>query len=227
MKEETIRPMNGISQGQTAPEYGRRKIRARILMSVLGVSISGVAVGFFSYSELGLDPFQCFAHGIWNRTPLSFGTWYMLLNAALLALVFFINRSKIGIGTLINLFLLGYIAEASEKLLLYLFPDKTTPLRAVMLAVGIVVMCLASALYYTADLGVSTYDALAITMAEHSEKIPFRVFRITLDLCCVLIGWSQGAAVGIGTIVTAFFMGPLIDFFRHTVSEPLLKRAAS
>jgi len=43
----------------------------------------------------------------------------------------------------------------------------------------------------------------------------------------VLIGWSQGAAVGIGTIVTAFFMGPLIDFFRHTVSEPLLKRAAS
>ena len=131
MKEETIRPMNGISQGQTAPEYGGRKIRARILMSILGVSISGVAVGFFSYSELGLDPFQCFAHGIWNRTPLSFGTWYMLLNAALLALVFFINRSKIGIGTLINLFLLGYIAEASEKLLLYLFPDKTTPLRAV------------------------------------------------------------------------------------------------
>ncbi len=122
--------MNGISQGQTAPEYGRRKIRARILMSVLGVSICGVAVGFFSYSGLGLDPFQCFAHGIWNRTPLSFGTWYMLLNAALLALVFFINRSKIGIGTLINLFLLGYIAEASEKLLLYLFPDKTTPLRA-------------------------------------------------------------------------------------------------
>ena len=163
MKEETIRPMNGISQGQTAPEYGGRKIRARILMSILGVSISGVAVGFFSYSELGLD------------------------------LVFFINRSKIGIGTLINLFLLGYIAEASEKLLLYLFPDKTTPLRAVMLAVGIVVMCLASALYYTADLGVSTYDALAITMAEHSEKIPFRVFRITLDLCCVLIGWSQGS----------------------------------
>ena len=195
-------------------------------MCVLGVLTSGVAVGFFSYSELGLDPFQCFAHGVWNLVPLSFGTWYVILNGVLLVLMAVINRSKIGPGTLINLFLLGYVAEESEAVILRAFPERSLPLRAVMLVIGIVILCFASAMYYTADLGVSTYDAIAITLAECAPKCPFRVFRIATDLICVLVGWSLGAAVGAGTLVTAFFMGPLIDFFRNTVAEPLMKKNA-
>ncbi|MDD6692689.1 MAG: DUF6198 family protein [Lachnospiraceae bacterium] len=195
-------------------------------MCVLGVLTSGVAVGFFSYSELGLDPFQCFAHGVWNLVPLSFGTWYVILNGVLLVLMAVVNRSKIGPGTLINLFLLGYVAEESEAVILRAFPERSLPLRAVMLVIGIVILCFASAMYYTADLGVSTYDAIAITLAECAPKCPFRVFRIATDLICVLVGWSLGAAVGAGTLVTAFFMGPLIDFFRNTVAEPLLKKNA-
>ncbi len=195
-------------------------------MCVLGVLTSGVAVGFFSYSELGLDPFQCFAHGVWNLVPLSFGTWYVILNGVLLVLMAVVNRSKIGPGTLINLFLLGYVAEESEAVILRAFPERSLPLRAVMLVIGIVILCFASAMYYTADLGVSTYDAIAITLAECAPKCPFRVFRIATDLICVLVGWSLGAAVGAGTLVTAFFMGPLIDFFRNTVAEPLMKKNA-
>ncbi len=187
-------------------------------MCVLGVLTSGVAVGFFSYSELGLDPFQCFAHGVWNLVPLSFGTWYVILNGVLLVLMAVVNRSKIGPGTLINLFLLGYVAEESEAVILRVFPERSLPLRAVMLVIGIVILCFASAMYYTADLGVSTYDAIAITLAECAPKCPFRVFRIATDLICVLVGWSS--------LVTAFFMGPLIDFFRNTVAEPLMKKNA-
>ncbi len=195
-------------------------------MCILGVLTSGLAVGFFSYSELGLDPFQCFAHGVWNLVPLSFGTWYVILNGVLLVLMAVVNRSKIGPGTLINLFLLGYVAEESEAVILRAFPERSLPLRAVMLVIGIVILCFASAMYYTADLGVSTYDAIAITLAECAPKCPFRVFRIATDLICVLVGWSLGAAVGAGTLVTAFFMGPLIDFFRNTVAEPLMKKNA-
>ena len=218
--------MNGTLREQTTGEQTGRPRRTRIWMCVLGVLTSGVAVGFFSYSELGLDPFQCFAHGVWNLVPLSFGTWYVILNGVLLVLMAVFNRSKIGIGTLINLFLLGYVAEWSEAVLFRAFPDRSLPLRAVMLVIGIVIMCFAAAMYFTADLGVSTYDVIAITLAERFPKCPFRVFRITTDLICVLVGWSLGAAVGAGTLVTAFFMGPLIDFFRHTVSEPLLKKNA-
>ena len=66
------------------------------------------------------------------------------------------------------------------------------------------------------------YDAVALTISEKKKRIPFHWCRIACDLICVLIGFHFGAAVGLGTIVTAFFMGPLIDLFRRTVAEPML-----
>lgn len=194
-------------------------------MTILGVTTAGIAVGFFSFSGLGLDPFQCFAHGLWNLTPLSFGTWYVILNAILLVVIFFWNRKMIGLGTIINLFLVGYVADWSEALIRAHFSDESMVTRFIMLIIGIVVMCFASAIYFTASQGVSTYDAVAITISERHPKVPFRFIRIATDLICVAIGFAFGATVGIGTIITAFFMGPLIDFFRHTVSEPMLRAA--
>jgi len=48
--------------------------------------------------------------------------------------------------------------------------------------------------------------------------------RILSDLVCTVVGVLLGAPAGIGTVITALFMGPLISFFRRTVSEPLLHR---
>ena len=98
--------------------------------------------------------------------------------------------------------------------------------------IGIVVSCIAAALYYTADLGVSTYDAIPLHIADRKPKlagkvIPFRVIRIISDLICVLAGWTLGFLPGVGTIITALFMGPLITFFKKTLSDPLLRRPAS
>lgn len=194
----------------------------RVWMTVFGVIGSGIAVGCFSYSVMGLDPFQVFAHGLWNLTDLQFGTWYLILNACMLVVIFIVNRRKIGLGTLINLFLLGYVADGSEVIIRMVFPNDTLPVRIVMLIIGIVLMCFSAAIYFTADMGVSTYDAVAITISEHCAKIPFRFIRIATDLACVVIGWFFGGTVGIGTVVTAFFTGPLIDFFKRTTAEPLL-----
>ena len=76
----------------------------RILMTVFGVTICGLSVGMFSYSEMGLDPFQVFAHGTWKLTSLDFGTYYVILNAVLLVVIFFADKKKIGLGTLISYF---------------------------------------------------------------------------------------------------------------------------
>ena len=203
----------------------------RILMTVVGVSICGLSVGLFSYSNMGLDPFQVFAHGTWSLVPLSYGTYYMLLNAVLLAVILIADHHKVGLGTVINLLLVGYMAEFSEGLLVRLLgPSSAAPLwlRAISLVVGVVIMCLSAALYFTADLGVSTYDAVAIILDERRlirfgkhKPVPFKYIRIATDLICVIIGGLLGAAVGIGTLISAFFMGPLIAFFKKTVAEPL------
>ena len=136
-----------------------------------------------------------------------------------------LNRSLLGLGTLFTLFLAGYLADFSSYCLRILFPNPGFAMRLVLLAFGIVIMCFSSALYYTAGMGVSVYDAVALTLSARKPVIAFRWWRISCDLICVLIGYQFGSSVGIGTIITALFMGPLIDFFRRAAAEPLLGAA--
>lgn len=200
----------------------------------MGVVICGLSVGLFKRASFGVDPFQSFMSGLDSVIPISFGTLYVLVNVCLLLFGLVNDRSKIGIATLVNLFLLGYIADFSHKTLLRLLPDAGFVVRAALLLAGIVIMCLASALYFTADLGVSTYDAISLIVAEKWKPAPFQYCRIVSDLLCVILGVGffllsgqpvsgLAAVVGAGTIVTAFFMGPLIEFFNVHVAQPLLR----
>ncbi len=197
----------------------------RILMALAGVTIAGLSVGLFRRSGLGIDPFQVFAHGVWHpfERLLDYGTFYMILNAVLLVVILFWNRRMIGIGTFINLFLVGYMADWSERMLTRAFPVLTLPGQLGLLLTGVVIMCFASALYFTADLGVSTYDAVALTISQRTQAVPFRYIRVLCDFICVLVGAliTGRENINVGTIITAFFMGPLISFFNRTVAQPL------
>ena len=205
----------------------------RILMSALGVIICGISVGMFKYASLGVDPFQSLMSGLDAVIPIHFGTLYVVANLVLLLFALILDRHKIGLATLINLFLLGYIAEFSQNCMTALFPVSGLPLRLLILVIAIVIMCLASAFYFTADLGVSTYDAVSLIWAEKQKRVPFSICRIITDIICVLCGillcLTAGftflqitGEVGIGTIITAFFMGPMIAFFNRKIAQPFL-----
>lgn len=199
-------------------------LKTRIWMSSLGVAICGFSVGMFRTAALGVDPFQSLMSGLDSLIPMGFGTLYVIANLALLAFSLIFDRRKIGLATVINLTLLGYIAEYSQKLLAALLPELSLPFRLLLLAAAVVVMCFASALYFNADLGVSTYDAVSLVISQRQSRVSFKICRVLSDLICVLLGvllcrlsgmdWEGvGAFVGIGTVITAFFMGPLISFF--------------
>ena len=204
-------------------------LKRRIVLALAGMIIAGISIGFFKRAFFGVDPFQCLCNGLNRVIPIGFGTLYMLINAALLLAVFFLDRHYIGISTFINLFLLGYIAEFSENILARVFGDLGIWGRILFLIIGIVITCIAAALYYTADLGVSAYDAIPLHISDRKPKLfgrvlPSRVIRIISDLICVGVGLALGFPAGIGTVVTALFMGPLITFFRKTISDPLLAK---
>ena len=207
----------------------------RVAMSLCGVVVCAVAVGFFKIAALGVDPFQSLMSGLDKLIPIPFGTLYVIVNGVLLLFSLVFNRHNIGIATFINLFLLGYITQFTLETLQGWIPAPSPALRVVFLLIGILVICVGSALYMTADLGVSTYDSVAITMAHKWKWGKFQYIRIATDLVCVLLGtvlfllgggtWSRvPEIVGIGTIVTAFFMGPLIEFFNARIARPLLHR---
>lgn len=192
----------------------------RIAMTIAGVLISGFSVGIFNFSLFGMDPFQVLAHGLWNLSSIGYGTFYMIINLMMLIGIFFLDKTKIGLGTVINIFLLGYVVEFSSWLFNTAIPDPSFILRSAALVVGILIISFGSALYFTGNMGVSTYDAVALLMSE--KKIAkFQYCRIATDLVCTITGFVLGATVGVGTLVTALFMGPIIAFFNRTVAIPL------
>ena len=216
------------------------EMKRRLAMTLGGVLIAGFSVGMFQFSLMGMDPFQVFAHGIWTQIQhimtggaprffkgfddanavIGYGIIYMVINMVLLVFDFFLDKKKIGIATFINLFLLGYVVEFSYDFWTKLIPNPSFIIRMAFLLVAIVIMCFASALYFTSDLGVSTYDAIALSLSEQ-RKWDFKFVRITCDLICTGLGFVMGVIPGIGTIITAFFMGPLIEFFNVKVARPL------
>ena len=208
-------------------------MKKRITMSVFGVMLCAISVAFFKYAAFGMDAFQVFVNGMVEVVPISYGTLYVIINVALLLFAFVFDKHYIGLATIINLFFLGYVAEFSLWVLKLLFPTSGIFLRAVFLVIGIVLMSLASALYYTSDLGVSTFDAIALIMANTWKIGKFRYCRIGVELCTVILGCilyfvgnksfsGLGALVSVGTIITAFCMGPLIEVFNKTIAEPML-----
>lgn len=205
----------------------------RIAMSIAGVIICAVSVAIFKIAALGVDPFQSLMSGLDALIPIDFGTLYVIVNVVLLTFSLIADRHKIGLATFINLFFLGYITQFTYDFLQKLIPDPSMMVRIICLVVGIVIICFGASLYMTADLGVSTYDAVAIVMADKWKWGKFKYIRIITDLCCVTLGsvlfviaGNKISAIptiaGIGTIITAFFMGPLIDLFNVKISVPLL-----
>lgn len=210
-------------------------IRRRIGMSLFGVIICAISVGIFKIAALGVDPFQSFMAGLDKLVSIDFGTLYVIVNAILLIFSIVADRHNIGIATFINLFLLGYITDWTHKFLQTVFVDPSIVVRLLCLLVAIVIICFGSAFYMTADLGVSTYDAVAIVMSGKWKLGKFKYIRIATDLVCVILGivlflagggeaGSIVTIVGVGTIITAFFMGPLIEFFNEKVARPFLNR---
>ena len=207
----------------------------RIIMSIVGVLLCAISVGFFKFAALGVDPFQSLMAGMDSLIPIRFGTLYIIVNAVLLVFALIFDRHYIGIATFINLFLLGYIAEYSLKLLVFLMPSPHIAIRIASLIIAVIMNCIAASLYITADLGVSTYDAVALIIVNTWKKGKFRYVRIITDIVCILIGIATflisggkiiqvPTIVGIGTIITAFFMGPLIEFFNVHLSGKILKQ---
>ena len=106
------------------------------------------------------------------------------------------GRSYIGLGTIINLFLLGYIVQFGTWVLDIIFGVGivlTLPQQLVIMAAALIILTFGLAMYQVAELGVAPYDFVAPGLAE-KLPVPYCVLRV-------------------GTVITAFFLGPLVAYF--------------
>lgn len=204
----------------------------RLAMMLTGILFIGVCVGSFRLSAFGVDAFTCMNLGISGFIHMSFGTWQLIMNAVILVVIFFTVRRCIGLGTIVNMICVGYLAD----FICWLFQDilniaMTLPLRIAALLIGMLFAGMGVALYMVADMGIAPYDAVGIIIEELTHnKLKYDKARVISDVAVVIIGvafclmshGNLGLIIGIGTVCNALFNGPLIQFFKTHVTEKML-----
>lgn len=204
----------------------------RVLMMLIGILFIGICVGSYRLSAFGVDAFTCMNLGISGFLNMTFGTWQLIMNTAIFVVVLFTARECIGAGTIVNMIGVGYMAD----FICWLFQDilsiqMTLPLRIGALILGSLFAGMGVAFYMVAEMGIAPYDSVAIIIEKKTKgRIPFQSARVLSDVTVVIIGVifcliSHGdlwLIIGIGTICNALFNGPLIQFFKTHLAEPLL-----
>ena len=203
-------------------------------MMIAGILFIGVCVGAYRLSRFGADAFTCMNLGISGFLGMSFGTWQLIMNLAILAVVLWKARSCIGPGTVANMVGVGYLADFTCWLVLdVLRVEMTLPLRVGALAVGSALVGLGVALYMAAEMGISPYDSVGLIIVDMTGgRIPFRWARVLSDVTavsvgvifCLLSGGNMGMILGVGTICSALLNGPMIQFFKTRVAEPMMRK---
>lgn len=195
----------------------------RIIISFIGTFMIAVTIGVMRILVLGVDPFTSFVLGICNMVNAPFRIIYPLINGLILIFIFFLNRPMIGWGTLINLILIGPVADYSANIFENIYTNPTFASKIVILILATMVMAMNVSLYAKTDIGVSAYDSLFITINKRKANISLGKARILTDTISVIVGFIGKAALGIGTILNVLIMGPLVEFFTKTTTKRILK----
>lgn len=202
-----------------------RSTLSRIFWVLVGIAMIGLGSATLRVAQVGVDPYTAANIGISHTIGLDLGTYQLISNVVLFIPMLIWGRKYIGVGSILNMVLTGFFVQWFTALLDPLVPDDPAPwLQTLLFAAGIAVFCLGAALYMQAGLGTSPYDALAPMVVDHTSA-PYRAIRGTQDILFLLLAVGFHGQIGPGTVVTAFFTGPLIQFFTRTITEPLMHKA--
>jgi uncharacterized membrane protein YczE len=183
----------------------RHAMPARLVRLFIGLIFFGLGVALMVRAELGLSPWEVLHQGISFKSGILIGTVGIIVG--FLVLFGWIPlREKLGIGTVSNVILIGIVIDVT----LWQLPDtiSSTPLRWIMLLGGVVMIGVATSLYIGAGLGPGPRDGLMTGIAKRGQ--PIGAVRTGIEITVLAIGWLLGGTVGIGTVLFAFGVGPIV-----------------
>ena len=210
-----MKPASPIGLANLGPlaQLKAGRLPERVLRLLVGLWLYGLAIALMIEGAVGASPWDVFHLGVSRHLPLSFGT-VMILAAVAVLLAWIPLRQMPGLGTLANTLLLGPFADLN---LAWLPTPEGLPLRCAYLLAGVVLCAVATALYIGAQLGPGPRDGLMTGLARRTGW-SIRRIRTLIEVTVLVIGVLLGGVVGVGTLVFAFGVGPLTQFFlRHLV----------
>nr|WP_199444570.1 hypothetical protein [Umezawaea beigongshangensis] len=180
----------------------------RLVQLAIGLWLYGASMAMQIRASLGLDPWDVLHEGLTKRTGLSFGTITIIVGALVL-LCWIPLRQRPGVGTISNVVVIGVAVDVT---LAVLPAPSGLPLRAALLAAGIVLNALAAAIYLGARLGPGPRDGLTTGFCARTGT-SLRLVRTVVEVLVLASGWLLGGTIGIGTVLYALTIGPLTQAF--------------
>jgi uncharacterized membrane protein YczE len=184
------------------------ELRRRVPRLLLGLVLCGTGIAFQIQGDLGLGPWEVLHQGISDRTGVPIGTVSILVGFVVL-LGWIPLREKPGVGTLLNILVIG---ATTDVWLTFLPQPDPLWLRVVFMALGPIGFGVGSGFYIGAGLGPGPRDGLMTGIAARGHSV--RVVRTGIEVVALSLGWLLGGTVGVGTVVFALTIGPIVH---HTL----------
>ncbi|MCV7205817.1 hypothetical protein B7435_25835 [Mycolicibacterium peregrinum] len=184
---------------------------------LIGLCGYGVSMAMMVRAGLGLDPWDVFHQGITRHTPLSLGMASAVVGVVVL-LAWIPLRNRPGIGTVANVIVIALTVDAT---LAVLPAPSALPVRIAMMIGAVVLNAISTVLYIGAGLGPGPRDGLMTGLVARTG-LSVRLVRTGIEATVLAVGWLMGGTVGIGTLVYAFGIGPLVQLFLRLTPRSLL-----
>lgn len=195
----------------------------RFNILLCSIVIMGFAVAVFSFSGMGVDPFTAMNMSVSSILGVGFGFYQMCINGVILIAVAFTAKKLISVGTVVNMAGVGFVCEYFTDVLRAILPAADNFIyKSALMVIGVFLLSLSASLYFKCNMGVSPYDALGMVM-EEKLKLKYKWCRVCTDLVCTGIALVLGGPIGIGTVITALFMGPVVSFCDGSISKKIIE----
>jgi len=188
----------------------RGGLLVRVPVLLLGLALFAAGIVAALESRLGLSPWDVLHQGISRHTPLSFGEANIAVSAAVLAVAWLLG-ARIGFGTVANAVLVGSLVQLFSSLdAVAGLAHDPLGVRIGLLAAGLALMGVGTALYLGAGLGAGPRDSLMVVGAQRT-RFRIGVVRGALELSALAAGVALGGTFGVGTVAFALGIGPSVE----------------
>ena len=187
-----------------------------ILMVIVGSMMMGASIDLFVQADFGLDPLSLFQAGLGRVLHLSLGTTSQVLMISIIILLFFIDRKRIGIGSILNSVLVGAFIKWFSPVICT--GGGTAAGRFLCLLAGLILMGVGIGTYVAAGLGEAGMDAMMMYLSGKLKK-NVNVTRITIDILLSITGFLLGGKLGGATVVSMLVNGYMIQFTSELIGR--------
>ncbi|MEC1522753.1 YitT family protein [Neobacillus niacini] len=174
---------------------------------IFGLIVFGLGIALTVEGKLiGIGPWDVFHYGLFLRIGLSIGTWSIIMGFLLLTVSSVATKKLPKIGAFLNMLLIGLFTD----FFIWLLPSINSVIGAVIFfCIGAVLMGVGTGIYMSADLGSGPRDGIMLLIIGKTGWSIQRV-RSGMEVIVLILGWALGGPVGIGTIIIAFLLGPIV-----------------